>query len=690
MSLRIFIFVCFITTLSLKNAISQATTDFDNFLEKYIESLEENDEIDINEIREFYIFRHENPINLNTCDREDLEELNLLSEQQINSFFEYKSNLGNLISIYELQAIPLFDLNTVELLSYLVNIGGAEGDYHKSLISMISESKREWIMKAKTTLEDKAGYLADEGETPKYAGDPMTYYTRLKIKFENRLDIGIIAEKDPGELFFRGYNKNGFDYYSAHFFIYKPFSWLKELNIGDYTVSLGQGLIMSNDYGRGKSSLVNHIKKNSSKVIRPYNSVNENLYQRGIGATFNILKNTELTLFGSYKKIDASLQYDEIDYEDDEVYASSLQISGFHRTETEIEGRKGIDQLSLGYRLNYKFRAGYIGANVYNVNLSRPLQRDQRLYSQFQFSGNKLLNTSLDYSYLFRNILLFGELARSNNNAYAFISGLQFFPSSKFDVSLLYRNYSKEYQSLNSNSFGETVGTNNEEGIYLGLNYNISPRWSLSIYNDIWKFPWLKYSISQPSTGNEIFGILRYTIRHKFIFYTQFKNESKPHDISNSGLNINPSELGIKKRLRFHFDYTLQKSWSFRNRIEFADYRLSDNHSRGFMIYQDVIFNPVNLPIDISMRYAFFDTDDYNSGIYAYENDLVGESYIPVYSGKGFRSYINFKYRVNNNLKLEIRLGRWYYPDEKSIGSSNELIQGNKKTDLKVQLRMGL
>lgn len=162
---------------------------------------------------------------------------------------------------------------------------------------------------------------------------------------------------------------------------------------------------MHNDFGRGKSALITNIKKNATRVIRPYNSVNENMYLRGLGATFVPHRNIELSIFGSYKRSDANIETSEIDYEDEEVYASSLQISGFHRTESEIEGKKSIRELSIGSRLAFKNKHGYTAVNFYTLGLSKPLIRTDDLYNKYRFSGDRLTNASFDYSQLWKNIL---------------------------------------------------------------------------------------------------------------------------------------------------------------------------------------------------------------------------------------------------------------------------------------------
>jgi len=677
-----------LTFLLLSTILSgQSNLGIDELMEKYTESLEENDDIDFNLIREKFEFFLSNPINLNKCDKEELRNLDILSEQQIQSFFKYRTKLGKLYSLYELQAIPLFDLNTISLLLPLTTIGSFEYDYHVSLLKMIAKSKKILLLKSNSVVEQKSGYLSNDENPTKYAGNKYALYSKLKMNYSNHFDLAFIAEKDPGESFFTGYNKSGFDYYSGHIFLYKYKSWLKELNLGDYTVSLGQGLILHNDFSRGKSSLVTNLKKNASKVIRPYSSVNENMYFRGIGTTIKFSKNLEFSLFGSYKYIDANIEEKPSDFENSLIYASSLQLSGFHRLESEIEGKHSIEERAFGSRINYKFKNAYIGVNFFRLIHDKELVRQNKLYNKYKFSGNSLFNISLDYSLLVKRILLFGEIARSKNDAYAILQGIQYVPSSHLDIAILYRNYSKSYESINSNSFGETVGTNNEEGLYMGLNWHINNKWTLSLYQDIWKFPWFRYNISSPSYGNEYFAILKYKKRHKYSLYFQYKYENKARDNGNKSFT-KITENGNKTRLRFHINYKLNKNWELRNRIELSRYSKPKNTSKGIMIYQDIIFKPVQFPLSFSFRYAIFDTDNYNTAIYVYENDILGEALIPAYFKKGFRSYINIRYRPNTNISTEIRFARWYYPDEVQLGSGTEKINTNHKTDIKIQLKL--
>jgi hypothetical protein len=81
----------------------------------------------------------------------------------------------------------------------------------------------------------------------------------------------------------------------------------------------------------------------------------------------------------------------------------------------------------------------------------------------------------------------------------------------------------------------------------------------------------------------------------------------------------------------------------------------------------------------------YFETDGYNSRLYAYENDVLYSYSIPVFFDKGYRYYLTLNYDLTN--KVSIWLGARIYRDKNLIGSGLDEITGNKKTEPKFQVR---
>ena len=88
------------------------------------------------------------------------------------------------------------------------------------------------------------------------------------------------------------------------------------------------------------------------------------------------------------------------------------------------------------------------------------------------------------------------------------------------------------------------------------------------------------------------------------------------------------------------------------------------------------------------MRYALFDTDSYNSRIYAYESDILYAFSIPAYYSKGSRLYFNLKYTLRDFLDIWLRYSQTYYSDLDVISSGLNQINGNAKSEIKVQVRI--
>ena len=115
-----------------------------------------------------------------------------------------------------------------------------------------------------------------------------------------------------------------------------------------------------------------NIKKNA-RSIRPYASVDENLFMRGMAASFGFNK-FELTAFFSGKKIDANISVqDTISDEVREV--TSFQTTGFHRTSNELYDKDAIDEKVYGAYLSQQKRKCNIGVKALGTFNCANLQR---------------------------------------------------------------------------------------------------------------------------------------------------------------------------------------------------------------------------------------------------------------------------------------------------------------------------
>ncbi|MCB0612751.1 MAG: helix-hairpin-helix domain-containing protein, partial [Phaeodactylibacter sp.] len=78
-------------------------------IEDFLQNTESEGDFDFNTVFEDLEYYLRRPLNLNEAGEEDLQNLQLLSDIQILELLNYRRTAGDLISIYELQAIPSFD-----------------------------------------------------------------------------------------------------------------------------------------------------------------------------------------------------------------------------------------------------------------------------------------------------------------------------------------------------------------------------------------------------------------------------------------------------------------------------------------------------------------------------------------------------------------------------------------------------
>ena len=423
------------------------------------------------------------------------------------------------------------------------------------------------IARVVQVIEKQKGFKLDAASANNYyPGSRQKLFLRYKYQFKNLLQYGLVGEKDAGEQFFKGVQKRGFDFYSAHLFA-RNIGIIKSLAVGDFTVNLGQGLTQWQSLAFRKSADVPNIKRQLA-VLRPYNSAGEINFHRGVGITVANY-NFEATAFASYKKIDGNLTPDTLGNNE---YISSLQTSGLHRTKSEVADKGGQQQLVVGGNVSYNFKRLHLGVNAVQYQFKLPIQKTPEPYNLYAISGNRFGNYSIDYSYAYKNLHFFGEAAITNHFDKAFVNGLIVAVDSKVDMSFLYRNISTAYQSLYSSAFTESNFPNNEKGMFAGISIRPHTFWRIDAYADFYKFSWLKYLVDAPSIGTDYLVQASYKPNKRLDMYLRYRTESKARNYNPETLTLTPTMPKARQNIRTSFSYKLNRSLTFRNRVEMVWY----------------------------------------------------------------------------------------------------------------------
>ncbi|MGV3530634.1 MAG: ComEA family DNA-binding protein [Flavisolibacter sp.] len=618
-----------------------------------------------------YYSRH--PININTATAEDLLPLQLLTDLQIDNIIQYRRLLGNFISIYELQAVPTLDVQTLRNLKPYI-YAGAASSAGETLRSRFRGGEQTVLTRLTRVLEKSRGY--DPTLRSYYLGDPNHVMVRYRYQFKNLLQFGLMADKDAGEQFFKGAQRYGFDFYSAHFFV-RNIGRVKSLALGDYLVNMGQGLIQWQSLGFGKSAEAMGIKRQSATLM-PYRSAGEFYFNRGAAATFD-LGRIQATAFVSSKKFSGNAITDTIDR------FSSFQTSGYYRTPSEIADRYNLNDLSAGGSVAYQTGNLKVALNTVSHHFSLPLQKRTDVYNFFAPTGTEMWNSSVDYSYTHKNVHLFGEAAVDKAFHTAFVNGALISVDPRVDVSLFHRSIQPAYQAFYGNAFTENTLPSNEKGFYVGMNFRPAIGWRVAAYADFFKFPFLRYRVNAPTSGFEYLAQVNYNPDKLTEIYVRYRTKNKPLNISDNPAAVNFPEDNLRKNLRLQFSRQVSPVVSLRSRAEMMwMQKESTGTEAGFMMYVDGKYKP-GFRFSANARLQYFETGGYDSRIYVFENDVLYSYSIPAFFDKGYRYYLNINYDFNNYLSGWVRFAQTIYPEKEVVGSGLDQISEGHKSEVKLQ-----
>ncbi|MBT9394001.1 helix-hairpin-helix domain-containing protein [Hymenobacter sp. NST-14] len=656
----------------------------------------QSDQVPYEDLYETLLLYYQTPLNLNAATRDELRSLLLLSETQITHLLDHRQLNGPLLSLYELQSIEGFDVRTIYRVAPFVSVLNADPNAARGNLwqRIRQEENNALFLRYERTVQGRPGYgPADTTRTgrpaTRYLGSPDKLLLRYRVSRSRDFSLGFTAEKDAGEqlTWDPTTRRYGADFYSAHLVVQER-GRLKTLALGDYQLQFGQGLLLSSGFVVGKGAETITTLRRSSVGVRPYASVLENSFFRGAAATVALTPTVRVTAFGSRRRVDASRQQARDSLADFSEFTSGLLLSGLHRTPTELANRAALQETVLGGHAQYTSPGGDLqaGLTAVNTRFDKPLQRRDELYNKYELRGDHNLALGAHYSYVWRNLLLFGETARSSGGGLGTVNGLLASLAPTVDVSVLHRAYARDFHTLYGNAFGENSRNINESGLYLGLKVRPMSGWEVSAYYDRFRFPWLRYRAGAPGAGHDWLLRLTFSPGKTSLLYAQLRQRTKPYDAD----TLRPAPLPVPTRRRsllLYYDSSPLPALSLRTRVQGTEYREDGGPARhGYVLAQDVTVQPLRR-LRLSARYALFDTDDYDTRQYVFEQDVLYAFSVPVLSGRGTRTYVLAQLDLNRHLTLWLRYADTHYRHQTTIGSGLDEIQGNRRSDVKAQLR---
>lgn len=608
-----------------------------------------------------------NPVNLNTAGIDELLTIPIMDFNAAELIVEHRKKFGYFFSVNELYTVENLDHSLIQKITpfLIVKKVKTEQPEAPSTFEIISANSKILLRsRIINSLQTNKGFTEN-----KYLGSKPKTYTRLLINYNNQFQAGYLADKDAGE--------KDFNEFSSFHIAVNDFEFIEKAVLIDYLLEFGQGLTFWSPYAYSKGADAIIPVKRKDRNIRPYTSSTENNFFRGAGAAFHF---GDFIVTGFYSNNDFDANIDSATGK-----ITSTPVDGLHRTENEILKRNAANEKMIGGRIDYRFENILnLGVVYYQSQISNEFQPS----SVYDISGDKFNYTAASYNLLLNRFNFAGEFSY-NGISVASLNIMEFFIGNDFTFITSFRNYPRNFYSLHGYAFGEKSGaTQNEVGIYSGFRWR-TPFGLLNFYYDQFKFPYATYYNPTSTQGDEyLIDFLSKPIQ-KFEIRGRYKYENK--DFTESINNSKTVVKRLRQVFRSELIYTISNKIRLRGRFEYNTFRMAEigENENGYLIFQDVRYSP-SINLNVYGRIIFFRTDSFDSAIYEYENNLTGVlTNVPLY-GEGIRWYLLVRFRPHKIFTISAKYSETYKPTEISLGSGDNLIQGNLDNTVSLQIDVNL
>jgi len=525
-----------------------------------------------------------------------------------------------------------------------------------------------FIHRLQYTLEKNVGLVKNI-----YLGSPIESYSKLRLSLYKNVSAGVLIQKDVGELSLT-------DHYSGYLSWVHPKNSIKFI-LGNFFIRSGDGLLLSGPYSLPKISLIKTFSSKQLNQIRPFLSSNE--YDGFWGGALELGNSEGWKLIFFYSQIlrDAILSNNHTE-------ASGFERTGYHRTLSERNRANRILERSIGGTFSFPFFfIDHLGFSyvktIYapGIRASESITDKRRVY--FKYNGNRNENYSIFYAQNFNALCLSGEIVPLKSKRIAHITTLNIHPS---DWQIVLKSWyiPSQFQSpfgripADSNPFPQSV-----QGFIFGITGNL---WSSIHMTSFWTYKkdlWRTFFQPLPGQKKEFYIQSAVKIGQKKYLHIRYhltKSYSYPNEM--------PGRLEkVKHSLRFQLKQSLDANIQFLTRLEkvFLRYASFYPSKSGINFYQDLYWQ-IKQSIGLRVRFSSFSTDDYDSRLYEYENDLPHVFSNFALYGKGRKWYVMLTAGPISHIKIWLKYRRITFDDVQSIGSGLMKIDGNMRQDIHLQV----
>lgn len=592
---------------------------------------------------------HEQPLNLNTASADDLLFLPFLNEKQVEEIHAYIYLHGPMQSLSELLLLRQMDWITRQKLALFAYAGESPPKEQKGTWA----GRLEHSLTARTDipLYYRKGHQVKNG----YRGDALYQRLQYQLKAQRHLSAGFRMEKDAGERYY--------DSYGA-FFQIKEVGALQQAVIGDYRIGVGEGLVLGGNSWNSKSS----PSMKTLSGIRPMTGMDESGFMRGVAAQVSLGRNTELNLFASHRKTDATLNPNG--------NVQTILTSGYHRTASEPMKKRNTASTLSGGNLQWRHNGIHLGATGYYQQFNRTLEPGNEPYRRIYPKGRHFGVMGIHYGYSAYRFSAAGETAYSTaGKAFATLHRAAWNINRRYTLSAVQRYYAPFYHSFHAAALGENSNVQNENGVLLHLKSQPFDGWQLQSYVDFFYHKWPRYRMTHSSAGQEGMVQISWLASEKHGITVHYRIKRKE----------TADVMEPHHRLRMQWNFTPHSTWKLQST---ALLHQAAGHT-GTGIQQTVRYASINNRLRLTLMGAYFHAPNHLSRLYFYEPNLYQSISSSTYYGHGIHGVFLARWTTRNGRWMfEGKYSYCHYFDRKEIGSGLQTIFSPQKHDIAVLLKV--
>jgi hypothetical protein len=447
---------------------------------------------------------------------------------------------------------------------------------------------------------------------------------------------------------------------------------------GRYKVAYGMGLSM----GSGRTprrGFDMRIPRSSNNTISAYT-----------GSWYNIGHNGVAISTGG--KVNITYWMSSRNYTGSRVDSSGMRWSTSEpqfRTASEIEKRDNFTVKMAGVRSSYRSEKVQFGFAGWSASTSESIRSTSSIYQDIGLQGRYFGVLSADIDARYRNGSVSAEVAMDAQAGKAAIIAGEVSLGHGFELLSIGRYYGSDFRSPFGAAFSNWSGRPaNEVGWLASVTLQPNRQTRYTFYNDLFASVLPRGTDFMPTAGNE-FGVKfmhRMGATDLHVIYRNRLRDEESDTEDRFGRTYRSKYKATRSTARVDLNTTLtpRAIWVTRAEWVWATKEVGIVNS-GYLVHQELSWW-VTSQTRLQARVTIFNSDSNISRLYAWEPDVGLASAMPSFQGDGSRQFILATFKPNSQVECKMKLARTRLPFEYTIGTGNDQIRDNKRTQLHTSL----